>query len=163
MKIWVLTMLLVWMLGHPTQETCEGYSVWKSDNSRNPLCNWMGNANSLFFFHLGERKGFYTILQLKQGKIGEDLGNKMKFPFVHFCFNHISGKIIFFWSAMSEEGKALEEGHANKMQFPCVHFSICHLAVKIRLFFWARNLKRGKDLNASSLSTIFASNTLQGK
>jgi hypothetical protein len=36
---------------------------------------------------------------------------------------------------MSEEGKALEEGHANKMQFPCVHFSIGHLAEKIRLFF----------------------------
>jgi hypothetical protein len=36
---------------------------------------------------------------------------------------------------MSEEGKALDEGHANKMQFPCVHFSICHLAEKIRLFF----------------------------
>jgi hypothetical protein len=64
---------------------------------------------------------------------------------------------------MSEEGKALEEGHANKMQFPYVHFSICHLAEKTRFFFWARNLKRGRDLNASSLSTIFASNTLQGK
>jgi len=52
---------------------------------------------------------------------------------------------------MSQEGKALEEGHANQMQFPCVHFNICHLAEKIRLFFWARNLKRGRDLNASSL------------
>jgi hypothetical protein len=64
---------------------------------------------------------------------------------------------------MSEEGKALEEGHANKMQFPCVHFSICHLAEKIRLYFRPRNLKMGRDLNASSLSTIFATNTLQGK
>jgi hypothetical protein len=50
----------------------------------------MRNANSLFFSHLGERKGFYTVLKLKQGKIGEDLGNKMKFPFVHFCFDHLS-------------------------------------------------------------------------
>jgi hypothetical protein len=52
----------------------------------------MGNANSLFFFHLGERKGVYTVLKLKQGKIGEDPGNKMKFPFVLFCFDHLSGK-----------------------------------------------------------------------
>jgi hypothetical protein len=52
----------------------------------------MGNANSLLFFHSGERKGCYTVLKLKQGKIGEDTGNKMKFPFVHFCFDHISGK-----------------------------------------------------------------------
>jgi hypothetical protein len=45
---------------------------------------------------------------------------------------------------MSEEGKALEEGHANKMQFPCVQFSICHLAEKIRLFFYSWELKAGK-------------------
>jgi len=62
---------------------------------------------------------------------------------------------------MSEKGKALEEGHANKMQIPCVHFNICHLAEKIRLFFRARNLKRGRELNPSSLSTIFASNTFR--
>jgi len=49
----------------------------------------MGNANSLMFFHLGERKGFYTVLKLKQGKIGEVPGNKMKFPSIHFCFDHL--------------------------------------------------------------------------
>jgi hypothetical protein len=57
----------------------------------------MGNANSLFFSHLRERNGFYTVLKLKQGKIGEDPGNKMKFPFVHFCFNHLSGKMKIFF------------------------------------------------------------------
>jgi hypothetical protein len=57
----------------------------------------MGNANSLFFFHLGERKGFYTVLKLKQGKIGEGPGNKMKFPFVRFCFDHLSGKLKIFF------------------------------------------------------------------
>jgi hypothetical protein len=56
----------------------------------------MRNANSPFFFHLGERKGFYMVLKLKQGKIGEDPGNKMKFPFVLFCSNHLSGKINIF-------------------------------------------------------------------
>ncbi len=84
------------------------------------------------------------------GKEGfsEDLGDKMKFPFVHFCFDSITfqGKQRFFSRATSEEGKALEEGHVNKMQFPCVHFSICHLTEKIRLFFWARKLKRGRGL-----------------
>jgi len=56
----------------------------------------MGNANSLLFFHLGERKGFYTVLKLKQGKIAEYSGKKMKFPFVPFCFDHLSGKIQIF-------------------------------------------------------------------
>jgi hypothetical protein len=56
----------------------------------------MENANSLFFFHLGERKGFYTVLKLKRGKIGEDPGNQMKFPFVHFCSDHLSVKIKIF-------------------------------------------------------------------
>jgi hypothetical protein len=56
----------------------------------------MGNTNSLFFFHLGERKGFYTVLKLKQGKIGADPGNKMKFAFVHFYFHYLSGRINIF-------------------------------------------------------------------
>jgi len=71
----------------------------------------MGNANSLFFFHLGERKCFYTVLKLKQGKIGEDPGNKMKFPFVHFCFDHLSVRENkdFFEVRCLKRGKLLKK------------------------------------------------------
>jgi hypothetical protein len=89
-------MLLVWVLGHPHKKLVGDPLFENTRISRNPLCNSMGNANSLFFFHLGERKGFYTIIKLKQGKIGEDPGNKMKFPFVHFCFDHLLRKIKTF-------------------------------------------------------------------
>jgi len=106
------------------------------------LCNWMGNANSLFFFHLGKRKCFYTVLKLKQGKIGEQ--------------NEISFCTFLFWSPFRKnkdffEVRYLKRGQLLKkaMLIKCyVHFSICHLVEKIRFFFWARNLKRGRDLNA---------------
>jgi hypothetical protein len=80
----------------------------------------MGNANSLFFFQLGERKGFYTVLKLKQGKIGEDPGNKMKFPFVHLCFNHLSGrenKDVFEMLSV-KRGKLLKKAMLIKCNSP---------------------------------------------
>jgi hypothetical protein len=111
MKIWVLTMLPVWVLGHPTQETCGGssvgkssclpprlgfLSVGKSENVKESPLQLNGKFKFPTLFSFRERKGFYTVLKLKQGQIGEDPGNKMKFPFVHFCFHHLSGKIKIF-------------------------------------------------------------------
>jgi hypothetical protein len=79
----------------------------------------MGNANSLFFFHLGERKGFYTVLELKQGKISEDPGNKMKFHFVHFCCDHLPGKIkIFFEVPCLKRAKLLKKAMLIKCSSP---------------------------------------------
>jgi hypothetical protein len=97
MKIWVLTMLPVWVLGHPTQETCGGSSVGKSENLKESSLQLNGKCKLPILSSFREMKGFYTKLKLKQGRIGEDPGNKMKFPFVHFCFDHLSGKIKIFF------------------------------------------------------------------
>jgi hypothetical protein len=96
MKIWVFTMLPVWVLGHPTQETRGGSPVWKYENLKESPLQLNGKCKLPIFFHLGERKGFYTVLKLKQGEIGEDPGNQMKFPFVHFYSDHLSVKIKIF-------------------------------------------------------------------
>jgi len=79
----------------------------------------MGNANSLFFLHLGERKGFYTVLKLKRGKIGEDPGNKMKFPFVHFLFRSpFRENKDFFEVRCLKRGKLLKKAMLIKCNSP---------------------------------------------
>ncbi len=157
MKFWVLTMLLVWMLGHPTQETCEGSSVWKSKNLKESALQLNGKCKLPILFSFRGKEGFLHSIEVEAGVNWWRPWEQNEISFCTFLFGSHFRENNFFRSAMSEEG------HANKMQFPYVHFSICQLAEKIRLFFGARNLKSGRDLNASSLSTIFASNTLQGK
>jgi hypothetical protein len=66
----------------------------------------MGNANSLFFSHLGERNSFYRVFKLEQGKIDDNPGNKMKFPFVHFCFDYLLGKIKIFLKCDVSRGQS---------------------------------------------------------
>ncbi len=89
----------------------------------------------------GKRRVFTQYWSWSRGNLVKTLGTKWNFLLYIFVSITFQGKYNFFWSAISEKWKALEEGHANKMFFPYVHFSICHLAEKIRLFFWARKIR----------------------